>query len=172
MATNRIRFGLALRKNVNKKSTGFGKYYVEKARTVTLSQRGFINHMTEHGLSVPRSITEAVITQIAQCIPELCAQGVGVRLDSLGTFYPTVSSRGIEESSLKADMDASQHVKGIHVRFLPDGTKLDDFTSKEMTRGVSTTLEGVKEFKDGSDGKSVTVITPLDVYLASLNPEP
>ena len=171
MASNSIRFGIALRKNNNKKSTVYGKYYVEKARTQTLTQRGFIKHMTEHGLSVPRAIVEAVITQIAQCIPELCAQGIGVKLESLGTFYPTVKSSSIEEADLKEDMDATKYIKGIHVRFLPDGTKLDDFTSKEMTRGVSATLEGVKEIKTVGD-KEVTVITDLDVYLASLNPKP
>lgn len=171
MASNSIRFGIALRKNVNKHSIGYNKYYVEKARTQTLSQRGLIKHMTDHGLSVPRAITEAVITQIAQCIPELCAQGIGVKLDSLGTFYPTVRSMGINESDLKVDMDASKYIKGIHVRFLPDGTKLDDFTSKQMTRGVSTTLEGVKEIKTVGK-KDVTVITDLDVYLESLNPQP
>lgn len=171
MASNSIRFGIALRKNINKKSLGYGKYYVEKARTQTLTQRGLIKHMTEHGLAVPRSITEAVITQLAQCIPELCAQGIGVKLDSLGTFYPTVKSLGIVESDLKEDMDASKYIKGIHVRFLPDGTKLDDFTSVQMTRSVSSTLEGVKEIKTVGD-KKVTVITDLDVYLASLNQEP
>ena len=171
MASNSIRFGIALRKNNNKKSTGYGKYYVEKSRTQTLTQRGLIKHMTEHGLSVPRAIVEAVITQIAQCIPELCAQGIGVKLDSLGTFYPTVKSRAIEEADLKVDMDATEYIKGIHVRFLPDGTKLDDFTSVQMTRSVSSTLEGVKEIKEVGE-KTVTVITDLDVYLASLNPEP
>ena len=171
MESNQLRFGIALRKNNNKKSVGYNKYYVEKARTETLTQRGLIKHMTEHGLSVPRSIIEAVITQLAQCIPELCAQGVGVKLNSLGTFYPTIASEAIEESELKADMDASKYIKGIHVRFLPDGTKLDDFTSVEMTRSTYTTLEGVKE-KKTVDDKEVTVITNLDVYLASLNPEP
>ena len=77
----------------------------------------------------------------------------------------------IEEEDLKEDMDATKYIKGIHVRFLPDGTKLDDFTSVEMTRGVSATLEGVKEIKTVGE-KKVTVITDLDVYLASLNPEP
>ena len=68
MAVNNLQFKVALRENKNRKSAGYGKFYVEKARTTTLSQRGFIEHLTEHGLSMPRSVIEAVLTQIAQCI--------------------------------------------------------------------------------------------------------
>jgi len=165
MAVNNLQFKVALRENKNRKSAGYGKFYVEKARTTTLSQRGFVEHLTEHGLSMPRSVIEAVLTQIAQCIPELCAKGVGVKLNSLGTFYPTVQSKGFDREDLTDGMDASQNIMGIHVRFRPDGTKLDDYTSRGFTRRASSTLEGVVEQKT-IEGKKVRQITPLDVWLA------
>ena len=76
MAQNKIKFQLARYKNNNKKSTGYQKYYLQKAYSQTLSQRGLIDHMTAHGLSVPRAIIEAVFSQVAQCAPEICAHGI------------------------------------------------------------------------------------------------
>ena len=129
MATERIALGINLRKNKNSKSSGFNKYYPTVDQQKTLSLRGFANHMISHGSSYKRSVLEGVLNEICECLPELVSQGVGVKLGSLGTFYPTAKvSKDAAVSSI-AEMDGlnpNDIVEGIRLRFRPDSTKLDN----------------------------------------------
>jgi len=79
-----------------------------------------------------RDIVEGVLAKLCQCVPELLSQGQPVKLDGLGTFYPTVKNElgGLENIEAAKAITPEQAVEGIRVRFLPDGTKLDDMTSK------------------------------------------
>lgn len=128
MALNQnIKIRLGMRKNTNVKSTGYGKYYVAIAkRNGGLTQRGFIDHVAEHVAGVPRPMVAAVINQLSDCIPELVKQGVSVKLDGIGIFYPTIASAGVADPFT---YDTSKHVLGVRIRFKPDSTKLDDLTS-------------------------------------------
>ena len=90
MATEKIALGINLRQNKNNKNTAaYGKYYPEVDVQKTLSLRGFAQHMTDHNSHFSRAIVEGVLLQIVECLPELLAQGVPVKLGTLGTFYPT-----------------------------------------------------------------------------------
>ena len=46
-------------------------------------------------------------------------------------------------------MGADNLVNGVHIRFLPDGTKLDDITSKTMKAKCSLTLHQLQQ-EDGT----------------------
>lgn len=129
MALNQnLQIRLGMRKNTNVKSTGYNKYYAAIAyRNGGLTQRGFIDHVAEHCISVPRAQVSAVITQLSECIPELISQGVSVKLDGIGIFYPTVASKGAAKPE---DFNTNTDIKGVRMRFRPDGTKLDDLTSE------------------------------------------
>lgn len=128
MALNQnIKIRLGMRKNTNVKSTGYGKYYVAIAkRNGGLTQRGFIDHVAEHVVGVPRAMVAAVINQLSGCIPELVSQGVSVKLDGIGVFYPTIATAGVADP---LTYDVNKHVLGVRFRFKPDSTKLDDLTS-------------------------------------------
>lgn len=152
--TNRIQFPLAVKKNNNRKSTGYQKWYLTRAYAKNLSQRGFIDHMVEHGLSVPRAIIEAVLTQIAQCIPEVVATGVGVQLDGLGIFYPTIHSRGVFAIE---DAQIADCLQGVRVRFKPDSTKLDNMTSKAFKDKVYAEIVGYVGQTEGSNPKRLII---------------
>ena len=165
MANDKTKFELARKKNVNRKSTGYNKYYLVKAKAQTLSQRGFINHMTEHGLSIPRSIIESVFVQMTQCIPELCATGVGVRIDGLGIFYPSVKSTGKFE---EAECIPAKCLQGVRVRFKPDSSKLDDITSKTFAKKVEPEVVGYVDHVVQPNGTKKKIVIP---YGAQLTPE-
>ena len=165
MATNKIKFELARKKNLNKKSTGYNKFYLVKAKSQTLSQRGFINHMTEHGLSVPRAIIESVFVQMCQCIPEICATGVGVQIDGLGIFYPTVKSEGNFEEE---ECTPQTCMKGVRVRFKPDSSKLDDLTSITFAKKVEPEVVGYVDHIVQPNGTKKKIVIP---YGAQLTPE-
>ena len=129
MATQNIAMGINLRQNKIEGSTAYGKYYPEVDTQKTLSLRGFAQHMTDHGSIYGRAIVEGVLLQITECLPELVAQGIPVQLGSLGTFYPTAEVKkdaAVLNVGAMDGLNPNDIVKAIHIRFLPDSTKLDN----------------------------------------------
>ena len=180
MATiNQIELRVNLRANNNEKSDQIGRLYAELDRNRTLSLRGLAKHISEHGSIYTRDIVEGVLTKLCQCIPELLAQGQPVKLDGLGTFYPTALNvkGGLENVAAAKDMAPSAAIEGIRVRYLPDGTKLDDLTSKAFKEKCSLVWGNLIEitgYKTSDSGKTKTPLyklTPISNPL-SADPEP
>ena len=168
MAINQIQMGVNFRKNINSKSAGYQKYYAEVDRQKTLTTRGLAAHLKEHNCMVGRDAIQAVLVKLSECIPELVAQGVGVKLDGLGIFYPTIRNKkggATEEQMLDSEFNPTSIVEGVHVRFLPESSTLDNLTSRQfMTRSVSTASQNiVKVEKRTVNGKvkSVQVVQSL-----------
>jgi len=160
--------GVNFRKNINTKSAANGKYYAEVDRQKTLTTRGLAAHLKEHNCMVGRDAIQAVLVKLSECIPELVAQGVGVKLDGLGIFYPTIRNKkggATEEQMLDSEFNPTSIVEGVHVRFLPESSTLDNLTSRQfMTRSVSTASQNiVKVEKRTVNGKvkSVQVVQSL-----------
>ena len=168
MAINQIQMGVNFRKNINSKSAANGKYYAEVDRQKTLTTRGLAAHLKEHNCMVGRDAIQAVLVKLSECIPELVAQGVGVKLDGLGIFYPTIRNKkggATEEQMLDSEFNPTSIVEGVHVRFLPESSTLDNLTSRQfMTRSVSTASQNiVKVEKRTVNGKvkNVQVVQSL-----------
>jgi uncharacterized membrane protein YgcG len=154
MSNERIAMGINLRKNKNSASTAYGKYYPEVDTRKTLSLRGFAQHMADHGSIYGRSIVEGVLLQICDCLPELVAQGVPVKLGSLGTFYPTaeVAKNGAVLNIAAMDgLSPRDVVKAIHIRFLPDSSKLDNLCGPAFKNACDL------EFRNIVDTQEVTI---------------
>ena len=150
------------RKNTNTRTTALGKYYAEVGRQKTLSTRGLAAHLKEHNCMVGRDAIVAVLVKLSECVPELVAQGVGVKLDGLGIFYPTIENKkggASETQMLDSEFDPTSIIKGVHVRFLPESSELDNITSRQfLTRGVSAaSMNIVKSEVRTVDGKSKRV---------------
>lgn len=146
MATEKISMGINLRQNKNRQNAGFGKYYPEVDQQKTLSLRGFAEHMTNHGSPYGRAVVEGVLMQITECLPELVAQGIPVQLGSLGIFYPTaeVAPNGAVTSIAAMDgLNPNDIVKAIHIRFLPDSTKLDNLCGPAFKNACSLELRNI-----------------------------
>lgn len=165
MPKNKIALKINFRKNVNERSTSYGKYYPEVDRNETLSLRGLAQHIKDHGSIYTRDVIEGVLIKMSECIPELVSQGVGVKLDGLGKFYPTARSvkGGVEEANLKG-VNASEVVKGIRVRFLPDRANLDNITSTAFKEKCSLESAHIVETKK-VDGKKLMTKTPIADWL-------
>ena len=140
MATNKVQLAVNFRKNTNTRTTALGKYYAEVGRQKTLTTRGLAAHLKEHNCMVGRDAIVAVLVKLSECVPELVAQGVGVKLDGLGIFYPTIENKkggASETQMLDSEFDPTSIIKGVHVRFLPESSELDNITSRQfLTRGV------------------------------------
>ena len=127
-----------VQKVTNPLSKVSGRYFAHVRRQPTLSTRGLAAHMVDHGLTSKADVL-AMLAKLSECIPELVAQGYGVKLDGLGIFYPTIANEkgGAEKAE---DFNASVHVRGVRFRFTPDSTDLDNLTTKAY--GKRVTLQG------------------------------
>ena len=172
MATEKIMLGINLRQNKNVKSTSYGKYYPVVDVQKTLSLRGFAEHMTEHNSYYPRNIVEGVLNQIVVCLPELLAQGVPVKFGSLGTFYPTaeVTKGGaIANIASMEGLSPGDVVKAIHIRFLPDRTKLDSLCGPAFKEACSMEFRNIVDTQSvtiGGKARKVQVLKPISTAVA------
>ncbi len=172
MATEKIAMGINLRQNKIVGSSAYGKYYPEVDQQKTLSLRGFAKHMTDHGSLYGRAIVEGVLMQITECLPELVAQGVPVQLGNLGTFYPTaeVAKNGAVNDIPDMDgLNPNDIVKAIHIRFLPDATKLDNLCGPKFKDACTLELRNIIDTQEVTvDGKKkkVQTLKPISTAVA------
>ena len=133
-----------LYQNKNAKSTVVGRWFAKPKRLGTLSTRALAAHMVEHGMVASRADVENILIRLSQCIPELVAQGYGVKLDGLGIFYPTIANtKGGAESEEK--FNAAVNIAGVRFRFTPDSSDLDNLTSKAFGKKVTLQLDADEE---------------------------
>lgn len=176
MAKNRVQMAVAYRKNINERSRGYNHYYAEVYRANTLTTRGFAEHIQSHDTSLGLDVINGVLTLLAQCLPELIAQGVPVKIDGLGTFYPTILNNKLGatvEQMQDKTFTPSSIIGGVRIRFRPDASEMDNITSKQfLTRAVSVAsefvVESVTRTIDGKE-KTLTTVQTLEDFR---NPEP
>ena len=131
MAVRKIAMVVNLRQNKNQTSQGFGKWYPEVDEKKPLDLKGFCAHMTEHGKLADYQMVVLVVQQVVECMKELICQGQPVKLEGLGTFYPTIENKkGGVESPLAYDPNVQ--IEGVHLRFLPEGAKGEELTSRNL----------------------------------------
>ena len=175
MARNDITFKVNLRKNRNTASKTYGQYYGEAETATPLSLRGFAKHVADHGKLVGYDLLVLVLRNIVSCLKEMICQGQPVKLDGLGTFYPAIEGYGTATIS---DYDPQVHIKGIHLRFLPEGTKDDNITSRELKKQCVFEMNDlVESFEKTIDGKKKTYqvrkrLSTLAIEQADPDPEP
>ena len=137
MATkNTLTMGYVLKQVKNVKSPVKDRWFAHVDRQGTLSTRGLAQHMIEHGLVGNRAEVESILIKLSECIPELVGQGYGVKLDSIGIFYPSIANKKGGAESV-ADFSVTQNIEGVRFRFRPDSTNLDDLTTKSFGKQVS-----------------------------------
>lgn len=154
-----------LRENTNEKSDQFGNLYPVIDRYSTLDTRGFCKHVASHNSIYGRDVIEGVATLFANCTVELLSMGIAVQMTGFGTFYPTLQSRpnGVQSAKEAVELGADNIVEGIHVRFLPDSTKLDNITSKKFKERCTLKLHMFEEV-------TATVVDGKTVYTHTYTP--
>ncbi len=133
MAKNKISMKYNLRQNNVKDSAANGKWYPFAVTDNTLNLRGLANHIAEHGSIYTIDVVLGVLTKLSACVVELAQIGTRVKLDGLGTFYITLESEGAETP---VDYNLTEHLKGAHLRFLPDNAAENRLTSRVMTQRI------------------------------------
>ena len=164
--------GINLKKNANPNSVGYGKFYPEVARQKTLTTRGFAEHMISHGSKYGLEDIVAILRMFSTCLPELLAMGIGVKFDGLGCFLPYAQSKkGITKAEM-AGITPAEIVKAIHIRFLPDSTKLDNLAGPAFADRCSMEIQNVvvvERIKDAETDKVKEVLRteiPINTFLS------
>ena len=146
-----------MRKNTNSASRVFGMWFPEVERIGTLSTRALSEHIAAHGSIWTRDIVEGVLSQLAECIPELVSQGYGVKLDGLGVFWPTLHNKkgGMTPADIVANgFNPDTQIEGVKINFMGDQKELDNLTRYAFQEYCS--LEGgyaIKTYKVTVNGK-------------------
>ena len=164
--------GINLRKNKNSKNTGYGKYYPEVDMQKTLTIRGFAQHMIDHGSKYSRGDIENILSMVSECLPELVAQGIPVQLGELGIFRPTCEAKdSVLNIAAMEGLNPNDVVKAIHIRFIPNQSKLDNLAGPAFKDQCSLELRNIidteKVVIDGKE-KSVTTLLPIATAVARL----
>lgn len=71
--------------------------------------------------TVSRGDTYAVLKNLGSVLASFMAEGRTVKLDGVGTFYYTIKS---DKGVPSADKVTAAMVQGIHVRFIPETTRM------------------------------------------------
>ena len=132
MARTNIPMVINLRQNKNDESTAYGKYFAEVDSKEPLNLKGFAKHMTGHGKIADYQMCVLVLGQVVDCMTELLSQGQPVKLDGLGTFYPSVDGQKLGKANL-ADAVAGgpdAMINGIKINFNPENSKGEQLTSR------------------------------------------
>ena len=132
MARTNIPMIINLRQNTNDDSTAFGKWFAEVDKKEPLNLKGFAKHMTSHGKIADYQMCVLVLGQVVDCMSELLSQGQPVKLDGLGTFYPSVDGQGNGKNDIETAIAVGPDamINGIKINFVPENTKGEKLTSR------------------------------------------
>ena len=175
MARNEITFQVNLRQNENTTSRAYGNYYFEAETKEPLSLKGFARHLAEHGKLATYEMLVLVLQNVVSCMKELVTQGQPVKLDGLGTFYPTIENKkGGVETPLAYDPNVQ--IEGVHLRFLPEGVKGESLTSRNLKQDCIFELRDlitVHVVTEGGKKKRYQTRVPIaSLALANQDQEP
>ena len=133
MADNQLSVKYNLRQLNNANNNAHLLWFPRVVRTDTLSLRGLSDHIFSHGSPYTRDTVIGVLTAFRDCMVELLSAGVAVKIDGLGTFYPTMESKGAESP---VGYNVRDYIKGLHIRFQPEGATEDNITSRVLKKNV------------------------------------
>ena len=135
-------------------SVMFGKWYARLKSIETLSTEKLAKHISEHGSVFTADVVEGVMKKVKTCLLEMLLESKKVKIAGLGTFYLTAEcTKGGAEK--EEDFNVNQHLKALHIRFLPDQTAEDNLSSREFIKkaefvNVKSLISSGKEESEGS----------------------
>ena len=131
--------------------------------------KGFCRHMTEHGKIASFQMCELVVKQVVECLKELICQGQPVKIDGLGTFYPSVDGGKLGKAVVTDAISGgpAAMINGIYLNFQPENTKGEKLTSKALKDYCifewGYVIKSLKKTIDGKE-RRYQEKTPISTY--------
>ena len=129
--TVQVKDGDNKRKKVQKT---YGKIIYRK--TVNLDDMA--EHIMKHGSVYTEDVVIGVITKLKSCMQEMLADGHKVKLDGIGTLYPTLTSEGVEDAK---DYSPSENITRVGIAFLADQSKKSVYKASAMRQGATLSTQ-------------------------------
>ena len=137
-------------------SVMYGKWYARLKSIETMSTEKLAKHISEHGSVFTADVVEGVMKKVKNCLIEMLLESKKVKIAGLGTFYLTCECQkgGADKES---DFNVAQHLKALHIRFLPDQTEEDNLSSREFIKkaefvNIKSLLSGKGDDEEGEGG--------------------
>ena len=140
-------------------SAMYGKWYARLKSIETLSLPKLAKHIAEHGSVFTEDVVEGVMKKFRSCLIEMLLESKKVKISGLGTFYLTAECEkgGAEKES---DFNVAQHLKALHIRFLPDQTQEDNLSSREFLKKAEfVNVKSLVKAEEGDEGTESTEST-------------
>ena len=138
--TVQVKDGDNKRKKVQKT---YGKILYRK----TLSLDDMAEHIMKHGSVYTEDVVIGVITKLKSCMQEMLADGHKVKLDGIGTLYPTLTSEGVEDAK---DYSPSENVTRVGIAFLADQSRKSMYKARYMRDTVNLSTKLYSELTETS----------------------
>ena len=120
-----------VKQNQNEHSAAYGKWYAQVKNLETLNTRKLAQHISEHGSIYTSDVVFGVLEKFRSCLVEMLLNSKKVKIDGLGTFYCTIESTG---ANSKDKYNTQEHVKGLHIRFLPGQEEEMNLSSRQFLK--------------------------------------
>ena len=102
----------------------------------------------KHGSVYTEDVVIGVITKLKTCMQEMLADGHKVKLDGIGTLYPTLTSEGVEDAK---DYSPSENITRVGIAFLVDQSRKSMYKARSMRDAVSLSTKLYSELT-GEEG--------------------
>ena len=114
----------------------------------TLRLTDMAEHIMKHGSIYTEDVVIGVITKLKSCMQEMLADGHKVKLDGIGTLYPTLTSEGVEDAK---DYSPSENVTRVGIAFLADQSRKSMYKARYMRDTVNLSTKLYSELTETSD---------------------
>ena len=138
-------------------SVMYGKWYARLKSIETLSITKLAEHISSHGSVFTADVVEGVMKKFKSCLLEMLLESKKVKIAGLGTFYLTCECQkgGADKES---EFNVNQHLKALHIRFLPDQTAEDNISSREFIKkaefvNIKSLLSGKDDEENGTENE-------------------
>ena len=122
-----------VKQNTNSVSSAFGKWFAIIKNLETLNTRKLAAHISEHGSIYTPDVVYGVLEKFRSCLVEQLLNSKRVKIEGLGTFYSSMEcTKGGAETEDK--FNVNEHIKGIHIRFLPEQAQELNLSSREFLK--------------------------------------
>lgn len=122
-----------LRKNQQKDSKGYGKYYAYADNEVPIDLVGLADHMAHHNTPYSEGTIIGILRDMVKCIRELNLNGQPVKIDGLAIFSTHIENKGGWPTL--ADVNLSMGGEGDNIQALRLCAQASgEFTKAELTK--------------------------------------
>ena len=136
-------------------SVMYGKWYARLKSIETMNMPKLAKHISEHGSVFTEDVVEGVMKKFKTCLLEMLLESKKVKVAGLGTFYLTCECQkgGADKES---EFNVNQHLKALHIRFLPDQAAEDNLSSREFIKkaefvNIKSLLSGNTDEEGGDE---------------------